>query len=54
MALPAHSSLFDLLHSQGGYVTTAEVTAAGIPRIELTRRVRDGSLERLTRGGSGN
>lgn len=50
MALPAYSSLFDLLHSQGGYVTTAEVTAAGIPRIELTRRVRDGSLERLTRG----
>lgn len=49
MTTPA-ATLLDLLRSRGGYVTTAEATAAGIPRIELTRKVRDGSVERLTRG----
>ncbi|MGI8747610.1 MAG: type IV toxin-antitoxin system AbiEi family antitoxin domain-containing protein [Deinococcus sp.] len=45
-----HSSLFKLLLDRGGYVTTAEVAQAGIPRVELTRLVRSGFILRLARG----
>ena len=42
--------LLHLLQFRGGYVTTAEVTAAGLPRVELTRLLQAGQLVRLARG----
>ncbi|WP_216329000.1 type IV toxin-antitoxin system AbiEi family antitoxin domain-containing protein [Deinococcus aestuarii] len=45
-----HASLVQLFLDRGGYATAAEVTEAGIPRVELTRLVRSGSILRLARG----
>jgi len=45
-----HSQLLQLAMTQGGYVTSSEATALGIPRTELTRAVRAGELVRLERG----
>lgn len=44
------ASIPRLLRDHGGYATTSELTAAGIPRMELTRLTRAGTLVRLTRG----
>lgn len=51
--MPIHTHRHQLLeyaHQRGGYVTAAEATAAGIPRIELTRSVQHRQLIRLAPG----
>jgi predicted transcriptional regulator of viral defense system len=51
MLTPDHRDrLLHLLHAKSGYVTSAEVTAAGLPRVELTRLLQAGQLVRLARG----
>lgn len=48
--LSHRSQLLHLALAQGGYVTSSELTSAGIPRVELSRATRAGQLVRLTRG----
>ncbi|GAA4015633.1 hypothetical protein GCM10022631_29750 [Deinococcus rubellus] len=43
------TQLLSLLHDRGGYATTAEITAAGLPRTNLTRLTRCGVIVRLAR-----
>jgi len=44
------AQLLSLARDRGGYVTTAEMTAAGLPRTDLTRLTWRGDLVRLARG----
>ncbi|AFD27636.1 Transcriptional regulator-like protein (plasmid) [Deinococcus gobiensis I-0] len=48
--LSHRSQLLHLALAQGGYVTSSELTSAGIPRVELSRATRAGQLVRLARG----
>ena len=43
-------AIIDLAQSNGGMVTTAQVTDAGIPRARISDMVKAGELERVQRG----
>lgn len=51
MQTPDHRHhILQLLQARGGYITSAEVSAAKLPRVELTRLLQAGKVLRLARG----
>lgn len=47
---PYQQSLYEIAESQHGYVTATQARSAGIPASRLVQMVKEGSLERVSRG----
>lgn len=47
---PYRQVLYDLAESQHGYLTVVQAKASGVPAIRLVQMVKEGTVERISRG----